>query len=187
MRERRSSAASVPWTVRTLGVPLGSARPPGTHQWAWNRSAPASASSRAARRSARQRPASAPRPDGRPQRRLHGSAVGQRLGPGGGVADPAHRDAVELLLASPPLVARRDHAHRDAAARQGSGERREKSARDVAGPAGIVVGEEDHPHRSIPHVEFFEAGQRSGPLPGSPPACRRSSRRAARTRRARCR
>ena len=54
----------MPWTVRTLGAPLGSAMPAGTHQWAWKRSAPACASSLAARRKARQRPASARIPEG---------------------------------------------------------------------------------------------------------------------------
>jgi hypothetical protein len=33
-RDFRSSAASVPWTVRTMGTPWGAASPAGTHQCA---------------------------------------------------------------------------------------------------------------------------------------------------------
>ncbi len=63
-RDVRRSAASVPWTVRIIGAPFGTAMPAGTHQWAWIRSAPAASSSLAARRSARHRPASARHPPG---------------------------------------------------------------------------------------------------------------------------
>ena len=85
------------------------------------------------------------------------------------------RTGIPSSSSSPPLPSSLGATTRtvDPAAHQPARERGEERARDVAGPAGIVVGEEDDPHRSVPDVEFVEAGQGRGPSPGSPRASRR--------------
>ena len=76
------------------------------------------------------------------ERGLHGAPVRQRLRAGRRVSHPSHRDPVELVLAAPALVARRDDTHLDPAAHQPARERGEERARNVTRPPWIVVGEE---------------------------------------------
>ena len=109
----RSSAASVPWEVSTIRAEEGAARPAGTHQCAWMRSAPASSSSWAARRSARHRPASARSPEGARSAACMAAGVRQGLAGGGGVAYAADVDPAELLLSALAAIARGHDPHLD--------------------------------------------------------------------------
>ena len=150
MRERRRSAASVPWTVRTIGAPLR--QPPG-------RRAPTSGRGRDRRR--RRSLLAAPRgggrardrraraiPRGRPERGLHGAPVGQRLAPRAD-AYRTRRTGTPSSSSSPPLPSSLGATTRTSTPRRTSaaGERW-RGTRPETSPAtaGIVVGQEDHPH-----------------------------------------
>ena len=74
-----------------------------------------------------------------------------------------HRNPVHHHL--PRFVAGRDHADGDSPAHESAGERAERGAGGVAWPAGVVVGQEDDPHRSVPDVELLEPSEIAGDLP----------------------
>jgi len=58
-----------------------------------------------------------------------GAAIGQILPLGAGVAHPGHRNAIELVVATPSPVGGGHHANIDVAAPQRDGQRMEKRAR----------------------------------------------------------
>ena len=134
IRERRSSAASVPCTVSTTGTPVGVGQTGGHPPVGMDQVGAGGDFLRGPpRRSARQSPASAPQATGPLRRGGNRSAVGEVLSPPErSVTDPADRHAVELAIAALALVARRDHPHVDAAPHQRAGERAERGA--GAGP-----------------------------------------------------
>ncbi len=121
-----SSWTSVPWQVKTIGVPTGAASPLGTHQWACTTAAlpaPASSSFAPARRRSAE-PVESQRAARRSKCSRHRSAIRESLLGCSAVSDSPHRHAVEHSIAPLPRIARCDRPaglHPSAEARSPAG------------------------------------------------------------------